>query len=146
MPSAPRVFLDTSAILAGLNSPTGAAGVILTACFTHTLTPVISKQVVEEVERTIPLKFPRLDLGWASFLCIPPAIVADPTRREAQRAYKILPTSDAPILASALKAKPDALVTWNTRDFMRSKVLASTPFPIFTPGEFLKYWRNSLST
>ena len=72
MPKRLRVFVDTSALLAGLNSPHGAAGTILAACFSHDLIPVISPQVIEEAERNIPLKFPLLADAWANFLLIPP--------------------------------------------------------------------------
>ena len=65
-----RVFLDTSVILAGLNSPTGAAGVVLAACASGEFLPVISPQVIEEAERNIGVKFPKLGIAWASFLLI----------------------------------------------------------------------------
>ena len=69
MPKKLKVFLDTSAILAGLNSPTGAAGVILAACFAKQIIPVISLDVIEEANRNIPLKFPFLLTAWQSFYC-----------------------------------------------------------------------------
>jgi len=139
MPGKLRVFLDTSAILAGLNSPTGAAGVILAACFCNDVIPVISPQIIEEAERNISTKFPKLGIAWPSFLLIPPEITPSPNVREVRRAYRILSTSDAPILASAIKAKPDALVTWDIRDFVRDRVRRAVSFPILIPGEFLTY-------
>ncbi|MFA5813043.1 MAG: PIN domain-containing protein [Patescibacteria group bacterium] len=138
MPKKLRVFLDTSAILAGLNSPNGAAGIILAACFVHEAIPVISPQVVEEAERVIAQKFPRLFAGWIIFLLIPPQIASPPTLAQVRKAYRVLPTNDAPILAAALNTRPDALVTWNTRDFMRPAVVEASPFPILRPGEFLR--------
>lgn len=55
-----RVFVDTSALLAGLNSPYGAAGIVLASCFAHDVIPIVSPQVIEEAEKNIPRKFPRL--------------------------------------------------------------------------------------
>lgn len=133
-----RVFIDTSALLAGLNSPTGAAGTILAACFSRRLIPVISGQIIEEAERNIAAKFPLLHTAWDAFLAIPPELASDPSLPMIRKAYRILPTNDAPIWASALKTKPDALVTWNTRDFLRKEVVKTTPFPILIPQEFLK--------
>lgn len=133
-----RAFIDTSALLAGLNSPTGAAGTILAACLSGVVIPAISRQVIEEAERNIRLKFPLLYEGWELFLHIPPELAAEPSLREVRAAYHLLPTSDAPILASALKTKPDALLTWNTRDFLRKEVVERAPFPILIPSEFLK--------
>ena len=138
MPKKFRVFVDTSALIAALNSPTGAAGVIVAACLSGKIIPVISPQVIEEMEKNIPLKFPKLAPAWANFLLIPPKITKAPTLVSVRKTFKILPTSDAPILASAIEAKPDALITWNTKDFLRKEVLKTTSFSILTPGEFLK--------
>ena len=133
-----RVFVDTSALLAGLNSPSGAAGTVLASCFRHDITPVVSPQVIEEAQRNIPLKFPHLAGAWTNFLLIPPEVTPRPTLREVKKAYTVLPTSDAAILASALQAWPDALITWNTRDFLRKEVVDAAPFPILIPQEFLE--------
>jgi len=142
MPKKCRVFIDTSVLIAGLNSPTGAAGAVLALCVSGSITPLISPQVIEEMEENIPLKFPGLATSWASFLLLPPNITKPPSLTAVRKAYKILPTSDAAILASALAAKLDALVTWNTKDFMRRNVIAIAPFPIVTPGEFLSRFRD----
>jgi len=139
-----RVFVDTSALLSGLNSPTGAAGVMLAACFSFVVIPVISEQVIEEAQRNIPLKFPKLRYAWASFLLIPPEISPKPTLKEIRAAYAILPTSDAPILASAIKAKPDALVSWNTKDFLRPEVKTAVAFPILIPQKFLEQFLRNI--
>lgn len=137
MPRKLKVFFDTSAILAGLNSPTGAAGVILAACFSKQIIPVISPQVIQEAERNIPVKFAKLTTAWQSFLLLPPVVIKEPSLKQIQLAYNVLPTSDAPILAGAISAKPHALVTWNTKHFMRKEVLAFVRFSIITPGDFL---------
>lgn len=138
MPKKLRVFLDTSAILTGLNSPTGAAGIILAACFSKNINPVISPQVIEEAERNIPLKFPKLATSWQSFLLIPPEVTKEPPLRQIKRAYELLPTSDAPILAAAMRSEPDAFITWNTKHFMKPKITGAVKFPILIPGEFLR--------
>ena len=132
-----RVFLDTSAILAGLNSPNGAAGVILAASFAKKVIPIISSQIIEETNRNVQLKFPKLTTAWQSFLLIPPEIIKDPTLKQIEKAHTILPTSDAPILACAIKIRPTALITWNTKDFMRKSILEAVDFPILIPGDFL---------
>ena len=132
-----RVFLDTSALLSGLNSPTGAAGVIIAACRTKEIIPVISAQIIEESQRNIARKFPKLETSFQAFLLLPPEITPDPTLEQIRRAYQILPTSDAPILAAALKAKPDVLVTWDVHDFFRKEVRDRALFLILLPGDFV---------
>ena len=131
------VFLDTSALLAGLNSPTGAAGVIIAACYSGLILPIISPQVIEEAERNIVRKFPALDDAWRAFLLTSPRITKKPSIAQVRAACILLPTSDAPILASAITARPDALVTWNTKHFLQPNVVASVGFAILTPGDFL---------
>lgn len=145
MPKKLRVFLDTSAILAGLNSPTGAAGIILAACFSKVITPVISPEIIVEGERVIQRTFPHLRPAWASFLLLPPAITKTPTLAQVKKAYRILPTSDAPILASAIQTRPDVLITWNTRHFMQPAVLKSVTFSVCKPGDFLPELRRLIS-
>ena len=135
-----RVFLDTSALLAGFNSPTGAAGVIVAACFSKDIVAIISPQIIEEAERNIMSKFPRLADTWRSFLLIPPHVTKKPSLRQVQAAYELLPTSDAPILASAIEDSPDALVTWNTKHFLRPSVAVAVHFPILVPGDFLEHF------
>ena len=138
MPKKSRVFLDTSAILAGLNSPSGAAGAILAACFANRILAVVSSQVIEEANRNIPTKFPHLTTPWQSFLLIPPQITKDPSMKQGIVAFELLPTSDAPILAAAIASNVSTLVTWNTRDFLRKSVTDAVEFPILTPGDFLR--------
>jgi predicted nucleic acid-binding protein len=70
-------------------------------------------------------------------LLIPPKITKEPTIKQVQHAYNLLPTSDASILAAAISEKADALITWNTKDFMRKAVVEAVNFPILKPGEFL---------
>lgn len=84
MPKKFRVFIDTSALIAGLNSPTGVAGVILTACFSGKILAVISPQIIEEMENNIPIKFPKLADAWASI-----AISHSHARRISQQIFKI---------------------------------------------------------
>src|SRR3989338_4369007 len=107
MPQKYRVFLDTSALLAGLNSPSGAAGVVLSMCLAGKITAIISDQVIEEAERNILEKFPTLINAWQSFLILSPVIAPTPTLAQVKRTYKLIVTDDAPILASAILAKPD---------------------------------------
>lgn len=144
MPRKLKAFLDTSAILAGLNSPTGAAGVILAACFAKQIMAIISPDVIEEAQKNIPLKFPHLATAWQSFLLLPPLLTKNPTVKQVQAAYDLLPTSDAPILASAIAAKPNALITWNTKHFLRKNIIQAVDFPILTPGDFLHKFLSKL--
>lgn len=62
-------------------------------------------------------------------------------RKEAAR---VIHRNDAPILAAARIAVVDYLVTWNTRDFLTDRVRDWASFPVLTPGEFLRIFRDAL--
>ncbi len=142
MPKKLRVFFDSSALLAGLKSPTGAAGTILAACFVGEILPVVSEQVVEETGRNIVKKFPDAYEQWCSFLILPPELIRDISVQEIEEAYRIIKTNDAPILAAAIKARPDVFVTWDIKHFMRVEVKNAISAPVLKPEEFLERCRQ----
>ena len=123
MPKKFKVFIDTSVLLSGLNSPRGASGIILSASVLQKITPIISEQVIEESERNITKKFPLLQSSFEAFFLIPPFIAKNPTLKEVRNAHTILPTTDAPILASAIKTNPDFLITLDKNHFLQKEVL-----------------------
>lgn len=61
MPKVYRVFLDTSALLSGLNSPQGASGVIISLFRLRKIEVAISPEVIVEAERVTKNKFPDLE-------------------------------------------------------------------------------------
>lgn len=144
MPKRYKIFIDSSALIAGLNSPSGSAGIIISAFLAGEFYILVSNQVIEEVERNIQAKFPLLRERFLSFLISKPQIVEQPSIKAIRKAYKIIQTEDAPILAAALKCKPDFLVTWDKKHFLRKEILLYSPFIVCTPQEFLqKYWERS---
>ena len=140
-----QVFIDTSALIAGILSPTGAAHEVLRLCETHVVQAVMSRQVLVEADRNLADKLPAIMPEYRAFLKhLAPRIVADPPRTAVELAKELLPHNDAPILAAALLANVDYLVTWNTRHFQKKAVRDAAPFPIVTPGEFLETFRQAI--
>ena len=140
-----QVFIDTSALIAGILSPTGAAHEVLRLCEAHVVQAVMSRQVLVEADRNLADKLPALLLDYRTFLKhLTPRIVADPPRESVERAKELIHHNDAPILAAALLANVDYLVTWNTRHFQKKAVRDAAPFPIVTPGEFLEAFRQAI--
>jgi len=140
-----RIFFDSSALIAGLASPKGGAGAILDLCEAGLLQAVMSRQVLVEVGRTIQAKFPALVQQVRAFMrSLSPELVEDPSRTEIEQATKIIIAHDAPTLAAALKAKPDYLITLNTKHFCTFLVRKTVPFKVLTPAEFWKEWRQKI--
>jgi len=143
MPKKYKLFVDSSALLSGLNSPVGAAGMILSACVAGDFFIYISDQVIEEVQRNIQIKFPLLKERFLSFLLTKPKIIKEPNLEEIRKAYKLIRSDDAPILAAAIRAKPDFLITWDIKHFLKKEVLLNVPFIVCTPKKFIqKYWKR----
>lgn len=140
-----KVFLDTSALLAGIISPTGAAHEVLRLCEAGVIEPVMSRQVLVEADRNLRAKLPVLVPDFQDFLRhLAPTIVEDPPAQAVERAAHIIHDKDAPILAAAMEASVDYLVTWNTRHFGKAAVRIYARMPLVTPGEFLTAFRQAL--
>jgi len=69
-----KVFLDTSTLLSGLNSPFGASGFVISLFKLKKIIIVIPPEVVSEAERTIKSKFPLLKVPFFDFLTAKPLI------------------------------------------------------------------------
>jgi putative PIN family toxin of toxin-antitoxin system len=140
-----RVFLDTSALIAGLISSTGAAREVLRLGEAGVIRLVVSEWVVVELDRILSAKFSSYLQEIRHFLKdIHLEAVDDPPVARVKRFRGIIEDDDAPILAAAVEARVDALVTWDKRDFLKAKVKESVGFPILTPAEFLHLFREWL--
>ena len=58
----------------------------------------------------------------------------DPGREAVGHAMNVTHHADAPILAAAVAARGDYLITWNTRHFHKKPVQEFVSFHIVTPG------------
>ncbi len=86
-----RVFLDTSALLAGLASPQGAAHLILALAEADLLTLVVSEEVLVEAERNLAAKLPEaLPYYWQWREACPLEQVPPPSAEAILRAAGIL--------------------------------------------------------
>jgi len=141
-----RVFLDTSALTAGVVSLTGAAREVLRLGEARVIELVMSRQVLAEADRNLAAKLPTvLDHYHLLLRHLAPVVVEDPSLAVAQDAARVIHRNDAPILAAARIAAVDYLVTWNARDFLTERVRHWASFPALTPGEFLRIFRDALN-
>lgn len=148
-PALQRVFPDSNVLIKGLFAPWSAARAILIPVRTRTFRLVLSPYVEAEVERALLHRLGRdsakgarlIDDYALALTLLAPERTSGITREEfeAHRAL-IRHVHDVPVLATAIKARPDWLVTTNTAHFT-PEVAARTSLRIVTPHEFLAQCR-----
>jgi putative PIN family toxin of toxin-antitoxin system len=136
----PRVFLDTNVIFSGLYSAEGPPGIILENFIEGKLRVVISQQVLEEVVRTIKEKLPEALPSLRKLLVsFPPEVTGDPAPEEVARWAEVVHVEDAGILAAAVKAQPDYLITGDKHLFQSPGISERSGLNIITPAQFLSH-------
>lgn len=142
------LFLDSSALFAGIISAEGAARALLLLAEAEQITLLISEQVVAETERALARKAPRAlaDLRRA-ILASKVQIVRDPERETVQANLDLIRhPADAPILLAAMQAKVEYLVTLNRVHFLEDPGVAQrSGLQIGTPGDALAWLRQRLA-
>ena len=142
-----NLFLDSSALFAGIVSATGAARALLLLSEIGDITVTISEQVVTETERAIARKVPGAlnDLRQA-ILASKAQIVRDPSPEEVNaNQHLISHPSDVPIVLAAMKADVDYLVTLNRKHFIDDPGVATrSGLRIGTPGDAINGVRSQM--
>jgi predicted nucleic acid-binding protein len=142
-----KLFLDSSALFAGIASPSGAARVLLLLGETGQIALLVSEQVIAETERAVARKIPGIlpELRQAilkSGLLILPDPPAEVVLR---RLDWISHAADASILVAAAQAEVDYLVTLNRKHFLDDpQVAVRSCLRIGAPGEALAWARSLL--
>lgn len=100
---------------------------------------VVSQQVLEEVIRTVKEKLPDSLLALRRLLVnTPPEVAADPELPDIKRWTKKLHPGDAAILAAAIAAQPDYLITGDRHFMENPDIIKETGLAIVMPAQFLK--------
>jgi len=144
-----NIFLDSSALIAGIISETGAAHVLLQLGETEDIVLIISEVVVNETNRSIARKSPEnLDDVQEEIVRARIQIIADPPDEEIQaNLYLMDDPNDVPILLAAIKAKVDYLATHDRKHFIDDpKVAEKSGLKIGTPGDVLAWIRENLNS
>lgn len=144
-----KVFLDSSAVMAGVISSAGAARVLLVMSENGQIETFISEQVIVESERSIAKKVPqalpefRQTLKDANL-----KVVHNPTQEEIEENLSLIADpDDVPILLSAMKSHVDYLATHNRKHFLNDpKVAEKAGLKIGTPGDVLVWIRDNLNS
>lgn len=144
-----NIFLDSSALIAGAISETGAAHVLLQLGESEDILLTINEMVLIESERSIAKKSPRNLNDLRSLIKTAKlSIVNDPSKKEVEaNLYLIEDPNDVPILLAAMRAKVDYLATHNRKHFLDDpKVSERAGIKIGTPGDVLVWIRENLNS
>jgi predicted nucleic acid-binding protein len=142
-----RIFLDPSAIFAGIWSARGAGRVLLGLGEAGAIALVTSRLALQELEGALRTKAPdalgtlALILDRAQF-----TIVGPPNEDQLALTRNLVDHSgDAHILGSALGGQVEFFVTLDQKHFLAMERVASgMPFKLGTPGECLSWVRRRL--
>lgn len=134
-----RVFLNASVLFSASYSKMGSSRDLLREAIRGNLRIVVSQHVLQETERNLVQKAPNALPAFHELLTLVTADVAEkPTLKELKRAATYINLKDAPIVAAAVKARVDYLVTWDRKHFIDDpKVAERSGLTIITPDEFM---------
>lgn len=144
-----KVFLDSSAVIAGVISSSGAARVLLVMSENGQIETFISEQVIVESERSIARKVPHALPEFRQALKDGGLkVVHNPTQKEIDKNVSLIADpDDVPILLAAMKAHVDYLATHNRKHFLDDpKVAERAGIKLGTPGDVLAWIRENLSS
>lgn len=144
-----NLFLDSSALFAGIVSATGAARAILLLAESEQIKITVSEQVITETERAIARKIPKAvnDLR-QTILSSKVQIIHDPPPEEVRaNADLISHPADVPIVLAAMEVEADYLVTLNRKHFIDDPDVAlQSGLRIGTPGDALEWVRGEITS
>jgi predicted nucleic acid-binding protein len=149
-----RLFLDSNVLASGIVSEWGLDKAVLSLCAARICRLVLAEAVREEVEENLLLHAKQLSAASADKLIdnyrgliklTRPELVPYPGADAVQaNRHLIRHTADLPVLLSAMAAKPDWLLTKNTKHFTQT-VAQRTGLRIATPAEFFMTLSSLLS-
>jgi len=144
-----EVFLDTSALFAGIWSKEGGGREILRLGEAGVLQVRVSPHILNELEDVLRRKAPEM-LGSLALLLdrVGVDVVPDPPAAAVARCARLTGyLADARVLAAAWEAGPDYFTTLDREHFLENTVLRDRlPFPLGTPGDLLSWFRSELGT
>ena len=144
-----KVFLDTSALFAGIWSSEGGGRMVLKLGEAGAVHLLVSPQVIGELEGALRRKAPQALGALALILERSGVEITDTPPSEAvQESLNLIDHfGDARILAAATASGADYLITLDKEHFLENPaVVNALSFPIGTPGDFLAWYRRLLKS
>ena len=144
-----KVFIDTSALFAGIWSREGGGRMVLKLGEAGAIRLLVSPQVMRELEGALRRKAPQAMGALALILERSGVeITESPPKETIEDAFKLLGhLGDARILAAVLTDDVDYFITLDKEHFLDNQALREAiPIPIGTPGDFLAWFRENIKS
>jgi predicted nucleic acid-binding protein len=137
---ASKLFIDSSVLIAAAISPRGTARDLLAAAFRGEYTLAISSLVLEETERNLTRKAPAAVPVFQFLKAVLSPLTTTPPIEMVQRVATVVEVKDAPIVAAALHAGVDYLVTYDRRHLLSQAevIMARHGLIVTTPDAVLQ--------
>jgi predicted nucleic acid-binding protein len=135
-----RVFIDSSVLIAAAISLTGSARALINLGLASKLTLVISSLVLAETQRNLGRKAPAALPLFQLFRGLLDQTAVDPAESLVIEVAQTIEPKDAPIVAAALTAQADYLVSYDRRHILAHRTLIQKRFnlAVATPDEVLR--------
>lgn len=130
--SALRVVLDTNILVSAIAYPGSIPGRIFTAWQSGQLDVVLSRYILDEMERVLP-RFARVKLNTSEIRDLADSFMfkAEIVEPTAIREASLRDQADAPVLGTLQAAKADYLITGD-----KDLLALAAKYPIVTPAAF----------
>lgn len=137
---APKVFIDSSVLIAAAISERGSARDLILAGLRGEFTLCTSPLVLEETERNLWRKAPAAVPAYDAFRQALAANLVQPGKTLLLRAAKVVELKDAPIVAGAIRARAPYLATYDRKHLLnhREPIKAHFGVTVAFPGEVLR--------
>jgi len=139
-----RIFLDTSVLFAAVLSETGGSRLILKLGEASAVRLVVGPRVLHEADGVLERKAPQ-HRGLFALLLDRANVIVGPAPdaaclEQARDLIDYLP--DAHVLAEAIAARSDYLVSLDRKHLVGNPRAVVLSFPIGSPGDFLAWFRE----
>ncbi len=144
-----RAFLDASVLFSATYSDVGGSRELVRQAIRGIFQLVTCPYVLEEARRNIETTAPdlvELHDFIASSLSDYMQVVEDPESVLVREVEIYVVPKDAPVVAAALAAQADYLVTLDRKHLLKEGVRRHSGLNILTPGDFLKELRSHLTS
>ena len=135
-----KLFIDSSVLIAASISATGSARDLIISSINNKFKIVVSDLVLEETVRNLTNKAPKALPALQLFLeALNPEVVS-PSESLVIKVSKVIELKDAPIVAGAIAAKAEYLVSFDRKHLLQKnkEIKTNLKVKVVTPDEFLK--------